>query len=156
MPLQGINGIICGADQGYIALADQIADAHGRLLQFGVAQVPYFVGGLFVQYARVAEVPLQLQMAPVEQGIADGLAQTLCPLAEFLVVGGVTGDIFLLHAAGTHKAPFVVVAAQPHLGDIVELSVFCNLSGIDVTVVVQHGSTLCIVVKQLFSSFRLQ
>ena len=156
VPFQRIDGIIGGADQCHIALADQIAHAHGGLLQFGIAQIPDLVGGSLAQHAGVSEVSLQLQMAPVKQRVADGLAQTLGPFAELFVVGGIAGDIFLLHAAGTHKAPFVVVAAQPHLRDIVELSILGNLSGIDVAVVVQHGSTLCVVVEQLSGSFRLK
>ena len=58
VPLQRINRIIGGADQGNIALLDQITNAHGRLLQFFVAQVPYFVSGVFVQNAIVTEVSL--------------------------------------------------------------------------------------------------
>ncbi len=66
MPLQRIDGIIGGADQSNVALLDQVTNAHGRLMQLFIAQVPYFVSGVFVQNAVVTEVSLQFQMAPVE------------------------------------------------------------------------------------------
>ena len=66
MPLQRIDRIIGGADQGNVALLDQVTNAHGRLMELLIAQVPHFVSGVFVQNTVVTEVSLQLQMAPVE------------------------------------------------------------------------------------------
>ena len=155
MPLQRINRIIGGADQGNIALLDQITNAHGRLLQFFIAQVPYFISGILVQNAGVTEVSLQFQMAPVEQGVADSLAQALSPFAELLVIGSVTGDVLFVHTAGTHETPLVVIAAQPYLSDVVELTILSNLLGIDMAMVVQNRCFFCVVVEQLFSGLSL-
>ena len=66
MPLQRIDRIIGGADQGNVTLLDQVTNAHGRLMELFIAQVPYFVSAVFVQNAIVTEISLQLQMAPVE------------------------------------------------------------------------------------------
>ena len=32
------------------------------------------------------------------EGVADCLAQTLCPLAELLIIRSVSGDVFLIYA----------------------------------------------------------
>ena len=77
-------------------------------------------------------------MAPVEQGVADSLAQALSPFAELLVIGSVTGDVLFVHTARTHETPLVVIAAQPYLSDVVELTILSNLLGIDMAMVVQN------------------
>ena len=95
-------------------------------------------------------------MAPVIQGIADSLAQALCPLAELLVIGSIPGDILFFYTAGAHETPFVMIAAQPYLGDIIKLTILSDLSGIDMAVIVQDGSSLCILMIKLFGCFCLQ
>ena len=92
-------------------------------------------------------------MTPVEKGIADGLAQALCPFAEFFIVRSIAGDIFFLHAEGAHQAPFVMVTAQPDLSDVVKMPVLRNFPGIDVAVVIQHRGGLRIIMKQLSGGF---
>ncbi len=82
------------------------------------------------------------------KGIADCLSDNLCPFKEFLLVGSIAGDKAFVNAAGTHKAPFVMVAAKPYLGDVFELAVFCNLSGIDVAVVIKYRCFFCIPVEK--------
>ena len=62
-------------------------------------------------------------MAPVKERVADRLAEHLCPLEKFLLVCGVSGNISLLHAAGAHKTPLVVVRAKPYLRDRFKLTV---------------------------------
>ena len=41
-----------------LALLDQVTNAHGRLMELLIAQVPYFVSSVFVQNAVVTEVSL--------------------------------------------------------------------------------------------------
>ena len=156
VPFQRVRRVVRGADQGHVALFDQIADAHGGLGQLFVAQVPNFIRRLLIQYAVVAEISLQLQMAPVEQRIADGLAQAFCPFAELLVVGGIAGDIFLLHAEGTHQAPLVMVAAQPYLGDVVEMPVLRDFPGVDMAMVIQYRCVLRVIMEQLLGRLGFQ
>ena len=85
----------------------------------------------------VAEVALQLQVAPVVQRIADKLFQGLCSFLEFFPVGGVAGDVLFFHTVTAHDAPLVVVAAQPDLSDVLKPAILPDLLGIDVAVVVQ-------------------
>ena len=49
-----------------VGLFDEGAYAQGRVCQLFVAEVPYFLRRIFVQYAVVTEIALKLQMAPVE------------------------------------------------------------------------------------------
>lgn len=156
VPLQRINGVIGGADESHIALLDDVAHAHGRLLEFCIAEIPDFVGGLGVQYTVIAEISLQLQVAPVEERIADSFAEALSPFTEFVVIGGIAGYVLLVNTAGAHEAPLVVIAAQPYLSDVVELTVLCDLLGVDVAVVVKNRFFLCVVVEQLFGCLCLE
>ena len=61
---------------------------------------------------------------------------------EFLLEGGLAGDVLLGHTAGAHHPPLVVVAGQPGLANVGELLVLVNLLGIQVAVVVEDGHAL--------------
>ena len=84
-------------------------------------------------------------MAPVIQGIANGLSQTLGPLEKLLLVGGCAGDIVFVHATGAQKAPFVMVAPQPDLGDVFKPAVLIDFLRIDVAVIVDDRHIFCVV-----------
>ena len=146
MPLQRINGIVGGADQGNVGSFDQAA-YRPLVLQLLVAQIPYLLCGISAQMAGVAKVSLQLQMAPVVQRIADKLFQGLSPFLEFLAVSSISGDIFFIDTIGTHLTPFVVISAQPYLGNVFKFSVFCDFSGVDMTMVIQNWHFFCVIVE---------
>ena len=156
MVFQVVDGIVRGADGLHVAHFDQAAHGVPRGLQLGVGQVPHLVGGLCGQRALIAEEPLQLQVRPVVQGVADGLADHLGPLAEFLVVAGVAGDVLLLHAGAAHQTPLVVVAAQPHLGNVLIAQVVPDLLGADVAVVVDDRALGGILMIEHAGSFRVE
>ena len=92
-------------------------------------------------------------MAPVVQGVADQLWKGLGPSLEFLPVRSVAGDIFFINAVGTHLTPFVVVASQPYLSDILKFAVLTDFLGINMAVIVQDRHGLSIVVIKLLSHF---
>ena len=154
--LQVVDGIVGGADGLHVAHFDQAAHGVPRGLQLGVGQVPHLVGSLGGQRALIAEEPLQLQVRPVVQGVADALADHLGPLAELLIVAGVAGDVLLLHAGAAHQAPLVVVAAQPHLGDVLIAQVVPDLLGADMAVVVDDGALGGILMIEHAGSFRVE
>ena len=166
VPVQVINGVIGGADEGHVALLDQAADGQfGIVLQLVVAQVPHFFSGVAVQHAVVAEENVQLQIGPVVHGVANGHGQSLCKLLEALAVGLITGDVLLGHTVGTHHAPLIMVAevaavrvaaAQPHLSDVLKAAVLVDLAGRDVAVIVADGHSSCIVVIQMPCGSRLE
>ena len=149
MELQGVDGIVGGADHVDVGLLDQATSGHGGVvLQLVVGQIPDFLSGLAVQDAVVAEVALQLQVAPVVHGVANALGQSFCELLELLAVGSVTGDVLFLNTVAAHNSPLVVVAAQPNLSDVLKLAVLPDFLGVDVAVVVQNGHLGSVIVIQ--------
>ena len=159
MPLQGVDGIVGGADKGDIGLADQATGGHvGIFLQQLIAVLPDAGCAFHGQRLFHAEELLQLQVAPVVHGVADGHFQRLSQLQETLVRGLVAGNIILRDAVGTHHAPLVVVAcvgavgllaAQPNLYDVVEAAVLVDLLGVQVAVIVTQGHLGCVVVVKM-------
>ena len=105
VPFQRIDRIVGGADQCDIGLLDDVADSHIRLGEALVAEFPYFLSSVFVEHTVITEIFLQLQMAPVEERIADGFASTSAHFKKFLFVGSVACNEAFVHAAGTHEAP---------------------------------------------------
>ncbi len=85
-------------------------------------------------------------MCPVKKRVADRLADTGSPLEKFFLIGRIAGDKSLLHTARAHKAPFIVVAAEPYLRDVVKSAVVCDFGGIDMAVVVQNRCSFRILV----------
>ena len=166
VPVQIIDGVIGGADEGHVGLLDQAADGQlGIVLQLVVAQVPHFLSGIAVQHAVVAKEHMQLEVGPVVHRVADGHGQSLCKLLEALAVGLITGDVLLGHTVGTHHAPLVVVAkvaavrvaaAQPYLSDVLKAAVLVDLTRRDVAVVVADRHIRSVVVVQMLSSGRLE
>ena len=166
VPVQIIDGVIGGADEGHVGLLDQAADSQlGIVLQLVVAQVPHFLSGVAVQHALVAKEHMQLEVGPVVHRVADGHGQSLCKLLEALAVGLITGDVLLGHTVGTHHTPLVVVAkvaavrvaaAQPYLSDVLKAAVLVDLTGRDVAVVVADRHIRSVVVVQMLSSGRLE
>ena len=118
-------------------------------MELFVAEVPDLLGRIAVQDAVIAEVALQLQMAPVIERVADGQLQRFRPLLELFAVGRAARDVIFIHAVGAHLAPFVMVAAQPDLRDVVEFAVFADLLRIDVAVIVEDRHVLGEVVEQM-------
>ena len=84
-------------------------------------------------------------MTPVVQRIADQLRQSLRPFLEFLPVCSIAGNIFFVYAVGTHLTPFIMVAAQPYLSDVVEFAVLVDFLRIDVAVIIHDRHLLRIV-----------
>ena len=162
VPLQGVDGIIGGADEGNVCLADQTPGSHFRiLLQKLVAVLPDSGGTFHGQRLGDTEELLQLQMAPVIHGITDGHFQSLGQLQKPLVGRLVTGNVFLGHAVGAHHAPLVVVAGQytvrkttqPDLHQIVEPAILVDLPGVQVAVVIRKRHVLRVIVEQVLCSF---
>ena len=87
------------------------------------------------------------------QGVAHRPGKGFGKGLELFPVGAVAGDVSFVHAVPADHPPLVVVAAQPHLGDVVEAFVFSDLPGVDVTVVVHNGHGLGVLVVQGFGGF---
>ena len=87
-------------------------------------------------------------MCPVVQRAADKLRHDLRPFLEFLVLRRITGNILLVHAAGTHGAPFVVICRQPELRQIFILLPLRDLTRRQMVVIVVDRLMLCVLMKQ--------
>ena len=90
------------------------------------------------------------------QRAADKLRHDLRPFLEFLVLRRITGNILLVHAAGTHGAPFVVICRQPELRQIFVLLPLGNLARRQMVVIVVNRLVLCVLAKERFGHFIFQ
>ena len=122
--MQVINRIVGRAEMRHIGHLDHFSRGHG--LQLFIAEIIYLISSIFVENSRVIKIVSQFQMRPVVQRIADGHGDRFRPFLELCPVIAVTGDVFFLHAMGPHNTPFVMVAAEPHLGDRIKGSVFID------------------------------
>ena len=157
MILQGVHGIIGGADGVHIAHENEATAAEALAVELFPGQVPDLLGGVLIQDALIAEEAAELQMAPVVDGVADGLAQHLGKLQELIMVGGLlAGDVFLRHAGGAHEAPLVMIAAQPDLGNVVITDVFPDFLRVQMAVVVDDGAGFGRFVIEHAGGFRVQ
>ena len=93
-------------------------------------------------------------MAPVEQRIADRFSETFGPLKELLFSRGISCDIAFFYAAGTHEAPFIMIASEPYLRDVFKLSVFCDLFRINMAMIIKDRSFFGIIMKKSSGSIR--
>ena len=150
MPFQVVYRIICSTQKGNIGLFDQVPHAHGIFLKLCITQIPYLFCCLAVENAGIAKKSLQLQMTPVEQRISDCLFQSLCPLLKFLSVRCIPGYIILFYSVRTHLTPFVMVAPQPYLGNILKFSVFGDFLRINMAMIIQYRNLCRKIVVQLF------
>ena len=99
-------------------------------------RLPDRVRGRLGEDVRDPEEALELEVGPVIERIADEGGHDLRVGEELVVVGGVARDEFLRYAAGAHRAPFIVVAAEPEFGDVRDLPVLGDLLRGDVAVVI--------------------
>ena len=137
VPVQIVARVVGGAHRLDVEAAHQAA--RGGVPQHLAALVVDLVGIVRSERLMDAEHALELKMAPVVQRVADQARQDGGECAEFLTRVGIAGDEFLRDAVPAHLAPFVVVAAEPYFGDVVEPAVLGDLLRVDVAVVVDDG-----------------
>ena len=152
--LQIVRRVVGGADQLHVGPPDDLP--HRQLLELLIALLVNLHGVVPVQGLGDAEVPLELQVRPVIQRIADQVGHGLRPLLELLRRRRVPRDILLRHPAGAHGTPLVVVSSQPHLRDAVVPLVLIDLHRIDVAVVVDDRHLRPVLVVQPLAGLGLQ
>ena len=101
------------------------------------------------------KVSCQFQVSPVEQRISQSIRNCFCPSCEFFFVRSVSGDEFFIHAHRSHCSPFVMIATNPNLSNVLELTVFCNLFWRQMVVIIDDRLFFCKIEIQLFSEFIL-
>ena len=95
-------------------------------------------------------------MTPVYHRIPDCTRQCFGKFLEFFPVISVTGDKMLIDSVGTHQPPFIMVAAEPKLGDILKTAVFPDFLGIDMTVIINNRHIFGVFMIQPLGSRRVQ
>ncbi len=137
MVFQCLGGIVGRADQHDVHLPH---DAAGRELGPGelrVALVPDAGrrGGIEQPIADPKR-PLQFEMCPVIQRVAERLRDGLGPFLEFLPIRGVAGAVAFRHARGAHRPPLVMVAVQPDLREVLEAAIRGDVAGRKMAVII--------------------
>ena len=77
-------------------------------------------------------------MRPVVQGIPDKAGNRVRPREKFIVRLCVSGDKLFADAVGAHRPPFIMIAAQPHRGQIGKAAVFGNFLRYQMTMVIKN------------------
>src|ERR1700740_806405 len=111
MVLQIIRWIIGGTDHRNLEFFDD--PLGGEILKALVGLFPNARSRSLVKKLSDIEIPLQLEMGPMIERVADGGRNGLGVREEFVVIAGVTGDITFRHAMRPHRSPFVVIAVPP-------------------------------------------
>ena len=134
---QVVDWVIGGADGADIELLADGECGESFAIDFGVGEFPDFVGCVRAEDEVGIEVAFQFEVCPVVQWVAHGLWNRACPGVEFFFwVGVFSGDQMLWLAGCAHGAPFVVVATEPHLGEIGKSDIACDFCRVEVAVVV--------------------
>ena len=132
-----IGWVIGGAESGDVEFAEDAAGGEFRVGEHLVGTAPDARGALFVEKLVDAEVAFQFEMGPVKERVAQGMGHRGGPGAEFVQRRGGAGAEFLGHAVGAHGAPFVMVASEPNLGEVVELAVLGDVADREVAMIIK-------------------
>ena len=156
MPFERIRRVVRGAKGKDVRLFDQRLRTEIAGRDHGLCLVPNLLCRGGRQGLGDAEIPLQLKMAPMIQGVADGERERFCKRAKLVKRVAVAGDEPFLHPGAAHGAPFVVVAGQPKLVQIVCRFVFKDFLRAQMAVPVKDRLGFGDGVKQRFGRFRAQ
>ena len=66
-------------------------------------------------------------MAPGVKRASGGKGNRLCVFYKFVVPAGVASYVFFVDTGSAHKAPFVMISAQPHLTYVVKRDIIVYL-----------------------------
>ena len=101
VPFQRVRRIVRRAEHANVHLFKERNRVVGFQLFF--CFLPDSRRSLRRQRCVYLKIPLQFQMRPMVQRAADKLRHDLRPFLEFLVLRRITGNILLVHAAGTAR-----------------------------------------------------
>ena len=152
-----IHGIVRRAHGLDVVVAHQTAGVELRLLQQRRTMVVDLTGRRGVQQLRHPEGGLQFEVRPVVERVAHRIGHRLGPLLELFPVAGILARaILLIDAVGTHRAPFVMIAFEPDLRQVVEAVVLGDIRGNQVAMVVDDRHLGRMVVVKTLRSLGLQ
>ncbi|MNY55934.1 hypothetical protein D3C86_1919540 [compost metagenome] len=90
------------------------------------------------------------------QRVANRIGQHLAPLGELFFIRCIAGNIFLFDAERSQRPPFIVVPAQPHLGDAAKTLVLGNRPRVKMAMIIDNGQSFGILMVKYPRFFRLQ
>ena len=155
--LEAVDRIVGGARQPHVHLAHDPPAGElvpGQLLP---GFLPDALGRLAAkQPIADAQRSAEFHVGPVIQRVAERGGDGLGPFLELLAIRGVARAITFLHAVGAHRAPLVMVAVEPGLGEVLELLIFGDLLRRQVTMVVDNRHVARVLVVQRDRSIVLQ
>ncbi len=135
---QIVSGIVGSAQRGHLEFREDAVRVKLVGSQHFAGAIPNVLGIGGVQQVVNLEVALQLQMGPVIQRIPQRVRNGAGPCQELRVWLGVAGDELLRYAVGPHGAPLVVIALQPNLKQVLELSIGRDVLRRQMAVVVEN------------------
>ena len=135
-----IDGVVGGAHHLYMITAHHAPCRIFGKSQFGITFFIDFACGFRAENLVDAESRFQFEVCPVIERVAHGVGDGLGPFLKFFPVGGVFARaVAFIDTVGAHGAPFVVVSAEPYLGQRFELVVIGHHLGNQVAVIVDDG-----------------
>src|SRR5882757_414024 len=108
--------------------------------------VPHTLCTALIEELADSEVAFQFEMSPVIERVAKSKRHGASPRKKFLIGGGVAGTVTFRHPTGPHGSPFVMIAFQPDLGEILKLAIFGDIAGRQVGMIVKDRLASGIVV----------
>ena len=154
--LQVVNRVVGGASRLNVHFPQHSPNAELVRFEHFRRAVPNLVGRFGIEQRVNAEVEFQLEVSPVVERVPQRVRNRLRPRVELLAVGGVARHKTFVDAVGTHCPPFVVVAREPNLRNIVELPIFSNLLRNQMRMIIDNRLIFCEVVIEFLRCFRLQ
>lgn len=79
-------------------------------------------------------------MRPIVKRIAYKFGHNLGIFQKFLFVRAIAGDITLVNAAKTHRAPFVMVSRKPQFAYIRKMLVAFDFFFVEMTMIIDYGN----------------
>ena len=143
MVFERIHGIVGGTHYLHIEFFHQSAGREFRRAKLrGTNIINPFSGSRIEQFIH-PESPFEFQVCPVIKRVAHGVRHCFDPFFVLFPVRSIfSRAVFLVNSVGAHRTPFVVVALEPDLPQVVELMVIRNVFRIQMAVVIDNRLSL--------------
>src|ERR1051326_4424175 len=124
--------------------------------ELGIGFLPYSGGAFFVKELINPEIPLQFQMRPMIERIAQRMGNRRCPGWEFCESIRLARAKSFGHAVRPHRPPFIMIALQPDFEQVFELPILSDVSRRQVEMVIEYWFLFGEIVIEALGSAGLQ
>ena len=108
------------------------------LLDSGICGIPYYFRVFFAYRQIYSEIHRQFHMRPMIKRIARRIFKCSAILCEFFFICGTTCYKAFVNSDVPHKAPFIMIAAEPHCTYIIKLLILVYFTRRQMTVIINH------------------